>query len=359
MKSQLTTATVPYTLGTLPDDALLHALARCSASTLVRASMACRALRTAAERAARARARELELELPDEVDEDDPSWKQAAQRPLAAVFKEELASLLWRHRSTGWQHTAPFLWFRLTEADLDWEVSRRGGVGMLVYDGADTVDWLQEVETDDLIHRTAYDESEVDLDALGLREHETVWHDAHEAFYVFTCHLVLHKRWGRPGVTVQELFAMEGHGWEYGLVRDLRQWHHDAEPSERGRFDADVRAGLDAAVILTRFTRSAFPYKLRYGGHDNRIGSWEIECLLRLVPPPAWQRRPSSFELRLWGDFYHVLFDDIEEALDPYGGHPVRFKRHVAIGDRRDVWFRCTLAFYDAIERLGIVKCGM
>ena len=48
-----------------------------------------------------------------------------------------------------------------------------------------------------------------------------------------------------------------------------------------------------------------------------------------------------------------IVDDDTEEALDPHGGQTVRFRRHVAIGDRRDVWFRCSLAFYDAIGRLS------
>ena len=47
----------------------------------------------------------------------------------------------------------------------------------------------------------------------------------------------------------------------------------------------------------------------------------------------------------------HDLFDESEPVYDPNGAHPMRVLRHRAIGDARECWFRCTLAFYDALEQ--------
>ena len=126
--------------------------------------------------------------------------------------------------------------------------------------------------------------------------------------------------------------------------------------SERARFDADVRVGLDAAVLLARFTRSGYMHKLRYGGYEQRLGSSEIDGLLRFVPHPTWQRRPSPSEFGEQIAFADTLFLGAEVALDPRGERDSRVMRHSAVGDETDCWFRCSLAFFEATEML--VLCG-
>ena len=142
---------------------------------------------------------------------DAYSWEQAEERPLAFVFKEELQRLLHRVQSVDWCNSGAFLWFRLTESDLDAEVCDRR-VGMLVYDRS-SVDWvhLRLGGFDE-----AYDngeEADVDLDDFGLQSPRTLWQSSNDAHVTFTQHLPLHERWGRPVITMEELLSADGEGF--------------------------------------------------------------------------------------------------------------------------------------------------
>ena len=63
---------------------------------------------------------------------------------------------------------------------------------------------------------------------------------------------------------------------------------------------------------------------------------------------PRWGR---PFDARTRRDFYWALFDESETVLDPHGGPPLLVLRHHAVGDRGGCWWRCSLCFYDALER--------
>ena len=334
-------------LDALPCDALVHALGHCSAATLVRSAMACRALRDAAERVARRRAASMRLELPDEPDEDAYSWEQAAQRPLAAVFRVELERLV--HRAPrGWRSSGAFLWFRLTENELNDAVA--DGAPLLLCDGAGAVEWLHDQRGLDDAYGAAVRgrASDVDLEELRLQTHATLWHGAPNDHLAYTRHLPLHPRWGRPVVRLDDLLASDDHSWR---LRELRTWLTDAPRCEVAAFDSGV-CGLDAAATLaSRFTRDPFTRTLRYGGRGDRLGEWELSELLALAPVPPWQAgRPSPFDARTQRDFAQVLFDESEAARDPHDGPPECMRRHRAVGDRGGCWWRCSLSFYDALR---------
>ena len=178
-------------LDALPCDALVHALGHCSAATLVRSAMACRALRDAAERVARRRVASLGLEV------DDDCWVQLAQRPLATVFRSELEALV--HRAPrGWRTSGAFLWFRLAEEDLNDAVA--DGAPLLLCDGAGAVEWLHDQRGLDDAYSAARrgEGGDVELVELRLQTHATLWHDATDAHLAYARHLALHPCWGRP-----------------------------------------------------------------------------------------------------------------------------------------------------------------
>ena len=64
---------------------------------------------------------------------------------------------------------------------------------------------------------------------------------------------------------------------------------------------------------------------------------------------PRW--RQVAHDTRKQRELMHALFDESETVHDPDGEQPMRVLRHRAIGGARDCWFRCTLAFYDALEQ--------
>ena len=122
--------------------------------------------------------------------------------------------------------------------------------------------------------------------------------------------------------------------------------------------------------MLSRFTKgpawcvradlglSAGETELQYGhpGSTNErfLPMWDIERLLLVGQTPGTniQRRPFNlhhgFDCRSQQAFFEYMFEESDAVREPRGGVPLTVWRHKALGD----WFRCSLAFYDAIELL-------
>jgi hypothetical protein len=93
-----------------------------------------------------------------------------------------------------------------------------------------------------------------------------------------------------------------------------------------------------------------------------------LECKIT-----RWQSKQNDFfeytrHLRLlprykcWpptNALYYIMFHGCEEVRDPYGGPCITFHLHEAVGDWNtsdldDCWFRCSLLFFDALEKLSV-----
>ena len=387
----------------LPPDALAHALSWASAATLVRCALTCRALRHAAERAACERAPSLGIELPatacaegsqergwggrhavsarcdvDEERDDEPPWERSARRPLAAVYAAELSRLLRRAagdaRARHWHKSAAFVYFRLTERHLDHVLGdgeAEPGEPMLVAttgQGCASVEWLHDHswELCQLYEATRTDGRPHDwgeLNEVGLCTHETLWWPSSGGGYLeFTAHLGMHPLYGRPQIDLDALLQTSDPGRLTDLGT-LREWLRNAEGKERARFDADVRGGFDAAVLLSRFSRDPWTRRgLLYGGggrEQHLLSQFEVQRMLDLVEVSPWQQRPRQCVLRE-RRFFHDVFEagpPVHSAHDGCADETMATShtmRHMAVGDPygEGCFFVCTLSFFDAIERV-------
>ena len=121
-------------LATLPENSLQSILSHTSAATSIRCTMASKSLATAANAVARGRASCIGTDFSDEA--DTLPWEEGETRPFAVVFKKELTDILIRldAKSSDWRNAADFLWFKLTEKDLNHEfVDGKAGI-MVQYD---------------------------------------------------------------------------------------------------------------------------------------------------------------------------------------------------------------------------------
>ena len=215
---------------------------------------------------------------------------------------------------------------------------------MLVFDGSE-IEWLH-FRIDGA--QEAYSEKGgMALYEIGLEVHNTLWQRKHNDHLVFTANLPLHERWGRNVVSIENVMKVLNEG-------EFHEWKPDN--SETERFNTDVRQGVDAAVLLSRFSRRTWLGGLRYDGRGEHIGIWQVSEWLSLVPLREWQRerRSSPFCVVTKRDFGQALFDRDEHVLDPHGGVGSHVAWHNSVGDKFGCWFRCSLAFFDAIEKLSI-----
>ena len=334
---------IASSLTSLPDDSIQSVLSHTSAATCIRCALTSKSLLTAAMAVARKRASRIDTDIHDQA--DTLPWEECETRPLAVVFKKELTDLLIRldalPRSSGWQDTGEFLWFRLKEEDLNNEFGDEEA-GMLVFDGSE-IEWLH-FRIDGA--QEAYSEKDdVDMYAglygIGLEVHKTVWQRRYDDHLVFTANLPLHERWGRNVVSIED----------FALLRTLHTWKPSED--EKASFDADVRQGVDAAILLSRFSGMYSYDVLQYRGQGKRPMSWEVEHWLSIVAPPEWQQRPSPFCRLTQSHFGRALFDYMEHVLDPHGGPGSYVAWHNGVGNEVGCWFRYSLAFFDAIEKLS------
>ena len=196
----------------------------------------------------------------------------------------------------------------------------------------------------------AYDQDcDMYLYEIGLEVHKTLWQRKYNDHLVFTANLALHDLWGRNVVSIENVMKALDEG-EHAL-KEFHEWKPDN--SEKERFDTDVRQGVDAAVLLSRFSRKPWLGGLRYDGRGEHIGSWQVGEWLSPVPLQEWQRerRSSPFCVLTQRDFGQALFDRDEHVLDPHGGVGSHVAWHYGVGDKFGCWFRCSLAFFDAIEK--------
>ena len=173
-------------LATLPEDSLQSILSHTSPSTVIRCAMTSKSLLTAANAVARGRVSCIGTGIHDET--DSLPWEESETRLLAVVFKKELSDLLIQlnAKSSDWRNAAAFLWFKLTENDLNHEfVDDKAGM-MVHYDmevGSE-VEWLH-YSIDGA--QEAYDQDcDVDLYDIGLEVNQTLWQRKNND------HLVLH-----------------------------------------------------------------------------------------------------------------------------------------------------------------------
>ena len=381
-------------LDTLPIDAVEHALSFADAATLVRCALASRVLRDAAVRVAGLRAVSLGLDVLEDADVDDYGdddgceegersrpWERATRRPLAAVFEAELARLVRRaraHAGACWLDSAAFACFRLTERELDYALDvRETGVAspppLLLVTARGDAEWLHDVSTDEYdfcllyeacaLSRGCPDDWDGDLGKFGLRTHERLYTPVSNDYLAFTTHMPLHPAYGRPQHGFDALLsAAEGGGAEplsAWRLDPLRAWLRATEGrggSERARFDADVgRAGLDAAVVLSRFAHDSLLHghrRLQYGGQQQRLDEHDVRCTLALATPPWWQRRPDPFDCQTQRRFFEQHFEHGPPLYDPLHDRVIPTRLHSAIGDRDGPWLVATLSLYDALQRL-------
>ena len=344
------TQTMLTSLASLPDDSIQSVLSHTSAATCIRCAMANKSLLTAAMAVARKRASHIDTNIHDET--DSLPWEEGETRPLAVVFKKELSDLLIQlnAKSSDWRNAAEFLWFKLTEKDLHHEFED-DKVGMIVHYDMEVVEWLHcSIDC----AQEAYDQDcDMYLYEIGLKVHKTLWQRKYNDHLVFTANLALHDLWGRNVVSIENVMKALDEG-EHALTKEFHEWKPDN--SEKERFNTDVRQGVDAAVLLSRFSRRTWLGGLRYDGRGEHIGIWQVSEWLSPVPLREWQRerRSSPFCVVTKRDFGQALFDRDEHVLDPHGGVGSHVAWHSGVGNEVGCWFRCSLAFFDAIEKLSI-----
>ena len=164
----------------------MRTLSYCNAATLIRASMACVWLKQATVEVAMRRAEVLGVTL-DSPDDCDLHCDRIANMALPVVFQTELKCMLVRlHVFLIDLCGGAFLYFRLTERDVDWVVEEEEA--MLVFDG-DNVDWLH---TRDEYYGDDYDV----VRRMNLQRHQTLWLQTPLDYLAYTRHLVLHPKYG-------------------------------------------------------------------------------------------------------------------------------------------------------------------
>ena len=130
----------------------------------------------------RAEAMRIALEDPDGF---DCHYDRIANMALPIVFQSELKYML-RDGSIDLCGGA-FLYFRLTERDVDWAVEEEEA--MLVFDG-DRVDWLHSRDE-------YYEDDEDVVRRMNLQRHKTLWLQTPRDYLAYTRHLALHPEYGR------------------------------------------------------------------------------------------------------------------------------------------------------------------
>ena len=336
-------------MDTLPNDLLLHVLSYARASTLIRLTMTCQWLQKAATQVASDKVfGAIRYEQLDET--DYLPWEWTAEQPLAMLFRSELDAMLrFQVEDELWKDPGCLV-FRLTEADV--QRALHDDNAMLVYYGyGDRLTWLH--------HQGDYDEydGEDALAPFSLLPFESDWQTTNGCDYlVYTQHLPLHPKYGRPTIDAGELERMlDGERTPHLQVEQrvpLCAWFREAHEDERDKFEADARQA-DAATLLSRFSWRPHKHRLHYGWcHGARVFEREVEPLLSTLPVPSWQRRPSPFEVEAQRQFYHTTFDRTEMAADPFGGLVWGVRVHRAVmGSERKCWYRCTLSFFDAVAK--------
>jgi hypothetical protein len=337
--------------------ALHLVLVRCSAATLLRLRLVWPNVDGVLRAALQARRRRLGL-LPCVADEDPE-----AHPPLAAYVQAELDLLLRRLPSEAWKDRPSFVLFRL-EADDAVPLQQRLVVDAHRRQSA----WLdaavgREGEELSLDQLECWDEKQ----PLGLRRHKTLWAFdvlcGSAAYYAFTQHLATHPVHGRAckaaedppgGCPAPAAFLLS-------LWR-LRGWL-ECRGAGYESFRRDASLGDDLAVLLSRMREApggAWVYAAQDACPYAHLGTTALcesalESVLRAVPAPAWQRRPSE-EAR---PLYPVERFDRRELCDPLTQRQTTVLRHTALGDKRGAFFAGTLCLFDALEytarRLGIL----
>jgi hypothetical protein len=180
----------------------------------------------------------------------------------------------------------------------------------------------------------AYDQDcDVHLYDIGLEVNKTLWQRKYNDHLVFTANLALHERWGRNIVSIENVMKALDEG-EHTLTKEFHEWKPDN--SELERFDTDVRQGVDAAGLLSRFSRKTWLGGLRYDGRGEHMASWQVGEWLSPVPLQEWQRerRSSPFCVLTQRDFDKALFDCDEHAIDPRGGVGSHVAWHNGVGNK-------------------------
>jgi len=252
-----------------------------------------------------------------------------------------------------WRDSGAFVYFRLTPSDLDDIVAWESDTA-LIHDG-DGLYWLHNTTGIDVHYgsMSMRHKCNIDLHDLGLRTRDTLWAgDMMTDWMTFTRHLQLHPRLGRPRVQIDDLIthieSSRAHDWQ---ASDLAAWLRDAGATDLARLHADARAGVDAAAALSRFTRepvhALYAPRLRYGiKRGERLPDWEVQRMMERLPLPAWQRPPTTPRPDL-------NFLDRETLHDPNDIDAKRYVyRHTSVAGRDGCFFRCSLSFFDAIEQL-------
>ena len=334
----------------LPGELLVKSLLHVSVATLIRLTTTCRNLREAAMEEAWARC-DLVWGGLDGLADDALPHERIGEQPLAALFKSELQDMM-RCIPGDWLHNPSFLYFRCTEDDVIGAVDNEEA--MLVYNGS-RLEWLHHVEAYD-----CFDGEDVS-DWLGVRADETLWLESDDTYLALTRHLAMHPSFGRPTVSMQALLASNGATQD---LRVLREWVAASSGEEKMWFDIDMAAGVDAAIMLSRFARPSpaeldpaldwchsnpdqvAPYlrslpRMHYRGDGmRRFDRCAIERLVSRVVP-KWQRRASG----MGSSFFRDIFEGVTAFQST--GRRLPLYRHRALSD----WFRCSLSFFDAIEQ--------